>query len=58
MSRTKGSGWGGGVMLYQRCPDCAKKKALFKPLEYLPPFYCTACGIRFYSETLIRRTYK
>jgi hypothetical protein len=28
MARTKGSGWGGGTMLYQICPFCGKKKAL------------------------------
>ena len=29
MSRTKGSGWGGGPILYQRCPLCEKKKAMY-----------------------------
>jgi ssDNA-binding Zn-finger/Zn-ribbon topoisomerase 1 len=57
MARTKGSGWGGGVMLYQICPKCNKKKVLYQPLNYLPDFHCTACKERFYSEILIRNTY-
>jgi len=38
MSRTKGSGWGGGVMLYQICPKCDKKKVLYDPLPYTNSF--------------------
>lgn len=66
--RTKGSGWGGGTMLYQLCPLCGKKKVLYDPIigaEYYKPFRCTAkyCEDeyghknRFYSDTLLRLSY-
>lgn len=58
MARTKGSGWGGGTLLYQKCPECGKKKAIFDPLEDLPPFRCTICWHRFYSETHYRLRYR
>lgn len=57
MSRTKGSGWGGGVMLYQICPYCGKKKVLYQPCRDIPPFHCTACKTDFWSDTLITKTY-
>jgi hypothetical protein len=58
MSRTKGSGWGGGVMLYQLCPKCGKKKVLYEPCKAGSPFRCTSCKERFYSDTLIRKTFR
>lgn len=57
MSRTKGSGWGGGPILYQRCPHCGKKRVMYDPVSELPPFKCTACKRRFYSDSLIHRKY-
>ena len=61
MARTKGSGWGGGVMLYQLCPYCSKKKVLYQPVPYISsytsPFHCTSCKKRFHSDTLLRKTY-
>jgi len=56
MSRTPGSGWGGGVILYQKCPKCNKKKAMYDkgPLD-IPPFRCTWCKETFYSKDLIRQ---
>lgn len=57
MSRTKGSGWGAGPMLWQKCPKCGKKRALF---DYnLSRFRCTACDEYFRDETglLIRSAY-
>jgi hypothetical protein len=57
MSRTKGSGWGGGIMLYQSCPKCGKKKALYDPLPYSSSFKCTYCKERFMSDTLIKSIY-
>ncbi|HEY5590637.1 MAG TPA: hypothetical protein VIK55_06425, partial [Paludibacter sp.] len=57
MSRTKGSGWGGGVLLYQKCPICQKKKALYDPLPQNISFKCTSCKARFYDESLICRTH-
>jgi predicted nucleic acid-binding Zn ribbon protein len=57
MSRTKGSGWGGGIMLYQICPECGRKKVLYDPLPYSDSFKCTACKIRFTSNSLINKTY-
>jgi len=49
MSRTKGSGWGGGVMLWQKCPICGKKRALYDWV--LHKFKCTACKEYFEDET-------
>ena len=58
MSRTKGSGWGGGVMIYQVCPLCGKKKVLYVPISKAPNhFKCTWCKKRFDSDTLLRTTY-
>ena len=57
MSRTKGSGWGGGPMLYQVCPLCDKKKALYDPIDFIPPYKCTWCKKRFRSKSLITKTY-
>jgi hypothetical protein len=60
MARTKGSGWGGGTLLYQKCPYCGKKKAVYSPLGDFSsnPFRCTACKKWFASETLYRLKYK
>jgi len=58
MSRTKGSGWGAGPMLYQYCELCSKKKAIFDPIpnsEWHKPFRCLYCKERFQSDILIRR---
>ncbi len=59
MSRTKGSGWGGGVLLYQLCPLCGKKKAYYDWTDIfgLPSFRCTYCKERFDSDTLIKHKY-
>lgn len=57
MSRTEGSGWGGGVMLYQKCEPCGRKKALYQPFRDILPFHCTWCKERFRSNTLLRITY-
>ena len=58
MARTKGSGWGGGVILYQQCPFCNKKKAYYDPVSGLNcSFRCTACKTRFRSTSLIRQTF-
>jgi len=61
MSRTKGSGWGAGPILYQICPNCGKKKCYYDPIPYTShphPFRCTYCKQRFDSDNLIRKTYK
>ena len=58
MARTKGSGWGGGVMLYQICPYCGKKKVIYDSVSYASDFKCTSCKQRFDSDNLIRKTYK
>jgi len=55
--RTKGSGWGGGVILYQLCPICNKKKAYYNPLGMCQSFECTRCKKRFSSQELLRFTY-
>ena len=58
MSRTKGSGWGGGVILYQLCPFCGKKKAIYDWFSTdCAPFKCTNCKKRFHSELLLRKKY-
>lgn len=49
MARTKGSGWGSGAMLWQKCPICGKKRALY--IWYLQKFQCTACKEFFHDET-------
>jgi len=56
MSRTKGSGWGGGVILYQVCPYCNRKKVYYTQDQY-SPFKCTSCKERFNSDKLIRLQY-
>ena len=58
MSRTKGSGWGGGVILYQICPYCGKKKAMFVGYGLGSSFKCTWCKDYFNSNKLIRKLYK
>ena len=50
MSRTKGSGWGGGPILYQICPGCGKKKAMFIGYYFGSPFKCTWCKEYFDSN--------
>ena len=49
MARTKGSGWGGGTIFYQKCPKCGRKKAMYDPMPpQLPNSYkCTWCKERF-----------
>lgn len=59
MSRTAGSGWGGGVLLYQKCPYCGKKKCFFDWIDgFVLPFYCCACKKRNYDKNLIRIKYR
>jgi len=57
VARTKGSGWGGGVLLYQMCPCCGRKKVIYRPMGEVPPFYCIRCKERFNSKILIRKTF-
>ena len=57
MVRTKGSGWGGGVILYQLCPFCNKKKAYYRYQQEYNPFKCVACKKVFNSDTLLRFQY-
>ena len=57
MARTKGSGWGGGPLLYQKCPHCSKKKVYYDPMQYIPPFKCTWCKERFNSTVLLSITF-
>ena len=60
MSRTKGSGWGAGPLLYQICPLCGKKKCIYDPIDSchgLKAFRCTACKERSESVMLIRQKY-
>jgi len=52
MARTKGSGWGAGPMLWQRCKLCGKKRALY--VWVLHKFRCTACKQYFEDSSLIR----
>ena len=58
MSRTKGSGWGAGVILYQKCPLCHKKKAYYTQNDIGKSFKCTACKEWFDSSDLIRLQYR
>jgi len=58
MSRTKGSGWGGGIILYQVCPKCDKKKAMFIGYSCGSSFKCTSCREYFNSDKLIHKTFK
>ena len=58
MARTKGSGWGAGTILYQECPNCKKKKAMFKTNTIdTRSFKCTSCKIWFSSDKLLRIKY-
>ena len=58
MSRTEGSGWGGGVILYQKCPLCKKKKAYYDWKDYTHKnFRCTSCKERFSDDNLIDLKY-
>lgn len=65
MARTKGSGWGGGPLLYQICPGCGQKKCYYDPIpnaEYYKPFRCLSkkcrpTNARYDSDTLIRKTH-
>ena len=56
MARTKGSGWGGGIILYQICPFCGKKKVYYTQFDY-NPFKCISCKERFNSDKLIKKQY-
>ena len=59
MSRTKGSGWGAGVLFYQICPFCGKKKVLYRYFDWSHShFKCTSCKEIFQSNTLLRTTSK
>jgi rubredoxin len=63
MSRTPGSGWGAGPILWQLCPKCGKRKCYYAPinqdeLKHYKPFRCTACKARFDSENLIKQLTK
>jgi hypothetical protein len=53
MSRTEGSGWGGGTLFYQVCPKCEKKKVLYSPIDYGSRYKCTSCRERFDSDKLL-----
>ena len=60
MVRTKGSGWGAGTILYQLCPKCGKKKAIFDPLvgqAWYNPFRCISCKEHFNADNLLRFKY-
>ena len=57
MSRTKGSGWGGGVILYQICPYCNRKKAMYIGYSF-SMFKCTACKRYFNSNKLLPLTFR
>ena len=57
MSRTKGSGWGGGTILYQVCPKCTRKKAMFIGYGFGSHFKCTSCKEYFNSNELIHKIY-
>ncbi len=58
MARTKGSGWGAGTILYQKCPKCGRKKAMYDPFPYIGNFKCTWCKERFNDGNLKQITYK
>ena len=63
MARTKGSGWGGGIIYYQICPFCRQKKVMYKPLlihGFNLDFICTnkKCRERFSTSELKRITYR
>ncbi|WP_157972961.1 hypothetical protein [Aureibaculum luteum] len=57
MAGTKGSGWVGVTLLYQKCEICTKKKVIYQPIEGVKPFKCTACKERYLCSNLIRQTY-
>ena len=59
MARTKGSGWGGGIILWQLCPNCNKKKVYYAWACYKGYyFWCTSCKQEVKSETLIKQTHR
>jgi|GEM_PF-5546886 hypothetical protein len=59
MTRTKGSGWGGGPILWQVCPHCGKKKCYYDPAYRVNMgFRCTYCKQRSFGEGLITKTFK
>lgn len=61
MARTPGSGWGGGIILYQVCPHCKKKKMYYKQSPIVGSgqhFYCTSCKEWDKGEGLIKQTYR
>lgn len=57
MSRTKGSGWGAGPLLYQICPKCSAKKCIYDPVAYTDNdrFRCLKCKERSDNVMLIRK---
>lgn len=59
MARTEGSGWGAGPLLWQPCPECAKKKVLYRyGAGFIDSyFWCYVCKKEVKSETLIRKTH-
>lgn len=59
MSRTKGSGWGAGTLLYQLHRGCGKKKAIYDPIPDtgINPFKCLYCRRRFWDSSLLRYKY-
>ena len=58
MARTRGSGWGGGVLLFQICPFCGKKKVFYDWFcNECGDFRCTSCKKRFHSDKLHRIKY-
>lgn len=63
MARTKGSGWGGGVLLYQYhlgFENCGTRKVIYDPIPWsdLPPYRCLYCKKRFWDSKLINKKYK
>ena len=58
MARTKGSGWGGGTLLYQICPECGRKKVIYENKIKERPFLCTWCRERFYNSDLIQKLFR
>jgi ssDNA-binding Zn-finger/Zn-ribbon topoisomerase 1 len=58
MVRRKGSGWGGGVMLYQICPYCNKKKVIYQGINMGSNFYCISYKERFNSNKLLHIQFK
>ncbi len=58
MARTKGSGWGGGTLLYQICPYCGRKKAIYQQITNASSFKCIWCKERFESKILLKKSFK